>query len=243
MSNAKFFTDVLNTFEHADLRYVCEECIEMIPEYFFKIAASTTGKYHPSYALGEGGLLRHTLAVVKFLNYHFELDCFKEDFNSRERDLMRIAAIMHDAYKTGIEESRYTCFDHPLISAEQIRKSNICLSNEDKELIANAIESHMGQWNTDKRSDITLPTPKNKYQKLLHLCDYLASRKDLEVKFENVPSETDNISTYLFPFGKHKGVPITQVPEDYLRWLQEKSIKENNPLKEPLAGYVKRILG
>ena len=39
--------------------------IEMLPDYFFHEAASSTGKYHPKYALGDGGLLRHTKAAVR----------------------------------------------------------------------------------------------------------------------------------------------------------------------------------
>ena len=44
-----------------DLKYL----IELLPDYFFEIPASSTGKYHPSYALGEHGLIRHTKAAVR----------------------------------------------------------------------------------------------------------------------------------------------------------------------------------
>jgi hypothetical protein len=42
----------------------------------------------------------------------------------------------------------------------------------------------MGQWNTDKRSSVVLPKPKTVIEKLVHLADYLASRKSLEFNFE-----------------------------------------------------------
>ena len=42
-----------------------EELIELLPDYFFEVAASSTGKYHPSFSLGDGGLLRHTKALVR----------------------------------------------------------------------------------------------------------------------------------------------------------------------------------
>ena len=44
----------------------------------------------------------------------------------------------------------------------------------------------MGPWNTDYLTkEEILPKPKNKYQNFVHMCDYLASRKFLDIKFEN----------------------------------------------------------
>ena len=39
--------------------------INLLPDYFFEIPASSTGKYHPYYATGKGGLVRHTKAAVR----------------------------------------------------------------------------------------------------------------------------------------------------------------------------------
>ena len=39
----------------------------------------------------------------------------------------------------------------------------------------------MGQWNTN--STAKLPTPETQDQKVLHLADYLASRKDINMEF------------------------------------------------------------
>ena len=47
------------------------------------------------------------------------------------------------------------------------------------------IESHMGEWNTNSYSNVVLPLPITKHQKFVHMCDYLASRKFINVKFEN----------------------------------------------------------
>lgn len=157
----------------------------------FSVAASSTGKYHPTYALGDGGLARHTVALVRILNHVFGVESIADQFTSRERDLLRVAGIAHDMQKSGSQEdyerNKYTKFDHPLRAANMVRKLS-GLPEEEKELIATTIESHMGQWNVDKRNPGTvLPKPENKYQILLHLCDYLASRKDIEIKFDNVP--------------------------------------------------------
>ena len=53
------------------------------------------------------------------------------------------------------------------------------------EFLANVISSHMGIYNTNPYSDAILPVPHNKYQRFVHMCDFLASRKFLDIKFEN----------------------------------------------------------
>ena len=48
------------------------------------------------------------------------------------------------------------------------------------------IESHMGRWNTDKYSKVVLPVPSDKLGRFVHMCDYLASRNYLNVKFDKL---------------------------------------------------------
>lgn len=233
---SKIFNSLLDTFENEDIKIFAEQCIETIPNYFWCVGASSTGKYHPQYALGNLGLARHTCALVRFLNHIFEVECFKNNFTSRERDLMRVAGIMHDSMKSGTDDdyakSRYTKFDHPILAADNIRKMQ-GLSNGEIEVIATTIESHMGSWNTDKRSKTILPTPQNKYQKLVHLADYLASRKDIEVLFDKeFEAEIPSPSEYILTFGKHKGKTLIEVVKSDSSWIAwaKENIK-TKPLK------------
>ena len=57
--------------------------------------------------------------------------------------------------------------------------------------IADCCASHMGEWNTDKRSKDELPLPETKGQMIVHLADYLASRLFLRVSFD--VSEVDEL--------------------------------------------------
>lgn len=240
--NAKIFESLLDTFENEDIKKFTESCIDTIPSYFWEVGASSTGKYHPAYALGELGLARHTCALVRFLNHMLSIDCIKNDFSSRERDLMRVAGIIHDSMKSGTDEdyarSKYTKFEHPILAANNIRKMS-GLPDDEIELIATTIESHMGQWATDKRSKTVLPTPENKYQKLVHLADYLASRKDIEVLFDEEfqkKEEIPDINTYIIPFGKYKGKTLPEIKETdpgYISWAKENINRE--PVKTLLA--------
>ena len=240
--NAKIFDSILSAFENDDIKQFAIDCIEMLPTYFYEIGASSTGKYHPAYALGELGLARHTCALVRFLNHMLSIDCIKNDFTSRERDLMRVAGIMHDSMKSGTDEdyarSKYTKFDHPILAANNIRKMS-GVPGDEIELIATTIESHMGQWNVDRRSKAVLPLPENKYQKLVHLADYLASRKDIEVLFDEEfqkKEEILDINTYIIPFGKYKGKTLPEIKETdpgYISWAKENMTRE--PVKALLA--------
>ncbi len=160
--------------------------IELLPDYFFEVPASSTGKYHPSYALGDGGLLRHTKAACLIARELLNNPVFKVKFTSDEQDLIIMSLIMHDGLKSGLEKQKYTQFDHPLLVSNYIEdnKELLTLSDSEVAMMRNMIESHMGAWNKDYNGNEILPLPVNKYQKFVHMCDFLASRKFLEVPFD-----------------------------------------------------------
>jgi len=240
---SKIFDSLLDSFENEDIKNFANECIETIPNYFWNVGASSTGKYHPQYALGELGLARHTCALVRFLNHILSIDCYKNDFTSRERDLLRVSGIMHDSRKSGDDEdyarNKFTKFNHPILAANEIRTIIGFIPEEEVELVASTIESHMGQWNVDKKSKTVLPLPQNKYQKLLHLADYLASRKDIEILFDGYKTpkkETPKLEEYIFNFGKHSGeklIDVAKTDPGYISWAKENMTRE--PVKSLLA--------
>ncbi len=159
--------------------------VELLPDYFFEIPASSTGKYHPSYALGDGGLVRHVKVAVRIAHELLENPITGGKFTSDEKDLILMALIMHDGLKSGLIKQKYTQVDHPLLVSNYIKDNKEKLSLTDNEILAltNMIESHMGIWNKDFNGNEVLPIPVNKYQKFVHMCDFLASKKFIEVKF------------------------------------------------------------
>lgn len=230
---------VLNTFENDDIKNFAIVLLDNLPEYIWRVPASSTGKYHPAYSLGEGGLMRHQIAVVRFLNFFLELEQYNKIIPSRERDLLRVAGLIHDGRKSGsqsdYERSKYTKFDHPLQMAAVIRSyDGKYLNHNEIELIAHCIESHMGSWNVDKKTGECLPKPEDLHQELVHLADYLASRKTLTMDFENIetPRVESKPEEYVLTFGKHKGeklINVYRVDPDYCRWMEE-SISRNDVL-------------
>lgn len=179
----KVFDVELNYIKDERIRNSAKTIVSMLPDYFFKVAASSTGKYHPKYALGDGGLVRHTKAAVRIAQELFGIYKFPDE----TKDLITMALIIHDGLKKNIVEERYTRFDHPLLIAKFVRdnKDKLELTDDEVELVANMDASHMGRWNTNEYSPgVVLPLPKTVEQKFVHMCDYLASRKCIELEFD-----------------------------------------------------------
>lgn len=160
--------------------------IDLLPNYFFEVPASSTGKYHPSFALGDGGLVRHTKVAVRIAKELFNDESVSGAYTHNEKDLMMMALIMHDGLKSGLKKSEYTNFDHPLLVSDYIKENKDKLTLNEKEInfLCSVIESHMDPWNTNNYSNVVLPKPESRYQRFVHMCDYLASRKFLDVKFD-----------------------------------------------------------
>ena len=169
------------------------ELLDRIPDYFWVESASSTGNHHPDFSLGEGGLARHSLMVYRWLKMLLE---------ANEQDMkefvpgMVIAALFHDCCKRGMPDNvqEHTAFEHPLLSAkfvldnaERFAKENMDFmeqSIEDEDafkrnvaVAVSCIETHMGRFNTSKHSEVVLPKPNTPMQYMVHLADYIASRK------------------------------------------------------------------
>lgn len=156
---------------------------EKVPDYFWEIPASSTGKYHPSYSLGEGGLVRHTKATV-----NIAIDLLNNElynFNNQEQDIIIAALILHDTFKHDFPKEDYSVADHGVIVSKKVLEED--LPKKIKKRLAGALASHMGQWNTDYTTgEVIAPKPETELEKFVHLCDYLASRKFLEINFEEI---------------------------------------------------------
>lgn len=185
--NSETFLVELNYITNTELRNFVENTLNELPDYFRHIGASTSGKYHPVYTLGEGGLVRHTQAAVGIAKELIRAELpFANITTETDKDIVYASLILHDGLKCGIWEDK-TAFDHPLLMSGFINEQVIKQSYKDTDTvnqICSCIESHMGKWNINKDYDFTLPTPVTGLQQMVHLCDYLASRKNLEYKFD-----------------------------------------------------------
>ena len=150
---------------HKEIRSFVTEALSYVPEEFFCLPASSSGKYHPTYSLGAGGLVRHTSAALYFAEELFPL--YK--FTSRQQDYIRAALILHDTKKPSKT--------HPIEVKFMLEPLRDKYPRQFDQIIP-LIECHMGQWDYYGK----FPQPKSSTERFVHLCDYLASRKAVTVE-------------------------------------------------------------
>ena len=187
MNKVEKFSKELDYIKNQTFKADACYLIDGLPDYFFEVPASSTGKYHPEYALGEGGLLRHTKAAVRIAYELLSNPLIGNKYTEEEKELMLIALILHDGLKSGKEQSKYTKVEHPLLVCQYIKENehNLGMSVENMNFVCDVIASHMGVWNKDFDGNEVLPIPKTKYQNFVHMCDYLASRKSILLNFDS----------------------------------------------------------
>ena len=147
-----------------DLKYL----VSILPDYFFEIPASSTGKYHPSFSLGDGGLVRHTKVAVRIAHELLITETFGQAFTEHEKDLIIMALVLHDGVKCGIPESKFTRADHPLLFSKLIMENKDKLSYafvtlalaDTKYSLVNDTKFFCSQFVAKLLNDINIKTPK-----------------------------------------------------------------------------------
>jgi len=176
-------------------RSMCALALYRAPNYFWTAPASTSGKYHPRTSLGMGGLINHTKAAFLVAENLFTNETCAP-FTDEQKDIIRIAIILHDCCKQGFDGLGHTAPNHPML----VRSLLKVFEPEDLEVvwddICGCIDSHMGQWNTNKEKVEILPKPQTEMQKFVHLCDFIASRKDIEVDVNRREGHTKEESAW-----------------------------------------------
>lgn len=181
---ADIFEKELEFIKYEELRNIAKDLIEQLPDYFFKVPASSTGKYHPRYTQGEGGLVRHTKAAVCIAQELLRLEMYEDLLPIHDHIIM--ALLLHDGWKHGpiTEDGSYnqwTTPDHARVCANWIMSKDWGAFKCHMEYVSSLILTHMGQWNMNNQTgEIFAPKPEVAANKFVHLCDYLASRKFLE---------------------------------------------------------------
>ena len=189
---AETFSKEITYIHNNILRNLTEMLIEEIPDYVFKVSSSSSRKYHPDYANGDGGLVRHIKATVRIAESLMSLEMYSNI--NQYHDYIIMALLLHDSQKYGrVDEngklSAHTLANHAFLTY------NWLMSLIDKfefkpyenviKYVAFLILTHMGQWNTDNfTGQAFAPKPQTQEQMFVHLCDYLASRRFIEINFD-----------------------------------------------------------
>ena len=176
----EIFTWELNQLSEPARNFLEYAIINIIPERFWWIPPSSSGRHHPICTRRKGGLVIHTKRVVYFAHQLIEAQQLPREAN----ETIIVAAVLHDIAK----KDKYTDYEteyvnHPVIAAELLEDhkgelkrvfagdnfSNFFLQ------VCELIKYHMGPWTPDK-----IKKPLERYtieEKTLYFADYLASRK------------------------------------------------------------------
>ena len=171
---------------------------EKVPKYFFKIPASSTGKYHPSFDAGEQGTIRHTNVGLEVAKELLRLNEFKKVNHYSAY----VAIVLHDAFKNGYDDSGHTVLAHPEIASIEFKNFAMDYIDDNYEEyekysssfeipnyrslineIAYAIKTHMGDWGNE--------APETPLERLVFLSDYIASRKFFDLYFSSTPENLE----------------------------------------------------
>ena len=95
------FETELNYIKDKRIRESARILLENLPEYFYKVPASSSGKYHPDFASGEGGLVRHSKVAAKMAYELYQITPYDRLFSSLEKDVMILSLLIHDGLKKG----------------------------------------------------------------------------------------------------------------------------------------------
>ena len=195
MSNIKLFERELELIVNEELRMAVKSYMEeATPGYFWTDGASSSGKYHPKFSQGIGGLVRHTKAVVMFAEELLRMSSYaymKDEY----KDYVIAACIIHDTAKYGIDGFDKAEYKNHAKNAS-IAFANYCEQVMDYTphfLLLNAIESHMGQWSTDRED-----RPFTSVDRCVHMADYMASRSFIDIP--SISEEYNAIAEENLPF-------------------------------------------
>lgn len=147
------------------------------PAYFWHIGASSSGKYHPAFSQGEGGLVRHTKAACLFLEDLLRMSSYAY-MGTEKHDLCRVALILHDTIKYGfdVEMDKTEYSKHAVNAAHNVASAwEEYFGREAPYLLTQAIRSHMGQW-----SDLE-DKPFTQMDRAVHMADYMSSRSYIDI--------------------------------------------------------------
>ncbi len=186
------FNTELNRFQDDDVRESARIILSMLPDYFYIIPASSSGKYHPKFALGPQGLVRHVKAAMFILEKMFTNELYGV-YDSYTKDLIRMALIVHDGFKSGYTNSGHTCNEHPVLMANFLlqNQDKLLIPGDDVNFVASLVLSHMGPWNTDRDGKAIMPKPGNYAERLVHTCDFIASFPFINIEFDGLELVTN----------------------------------------------------
>jgi hypothetical protein len=170
-----YFKEELDLIKNVDIRNFVIKVFDNVPDYGFKVSASSTGKYHPVDERGNLGTVIHSRRVVKWAVI------FAEAFeltDPKDLDIVVASSILHDLGKRGFgkEPSRWTLREHGSIMVGPMTRARE-ETGLDWDLftpIRECVKYHNGKW-TEK--EVRKPLEEfTRHELCVHVADMSASR-------------------------------------------------------------------
>ena len=177
MEKAKYFEREINLIQSEDYRMFVRHYLDSYcPSYFWEIGASSSGKYHPQFSQGKGGLVRHTKAVVMFAEELLRMSSYMY-MSEEHKDYVIMACILHDTCKYGTKDFNKEYYkDHARNAVSLVNEAWVrYFETAPSEFFLSAIRCHMGQWS--ERED----RPFTNIDRCVHMADYMASRNFIDI--------------------------------------------------------------
>ena len=209
MSKAEeVFKDELAMIGDEAIKKFVLAAFEMVPIYFWTEPCSSTGKYHPRWNQGQGGIVRHT-KVATF--YASELtramvltkeEVMRTGFGEKlYQDVVVAAMLLHDGWKHGpnydgtfASMPANNCECHGVEWANHLYKTLVEPTVAKGEVpfkfkaLLRGIAGHMGIWTGITRSQYWPNHQKDsvvqKVCNVVHLADYISSRKPTDTMYQ-----------------------------------------------------------
>ena len=184
----EFFEEELGWIKNPTFKDFLEYALKALPPYFMEVASSSTGKYHSSWSNQKPmGLAYHTKAVTFVAKELSDAFMLTDD----EKDLMVIAAVLHDGVKYGFGGGQHTSKTHEAEGAVFFKRLHdafsLNLPKEQFDSVYKALAAHQGRWAVAAEPK-RFPDDFDKFGILLHVADMVASRKGIRFDCIESPS-------------------------------------------------------
>lgn len=195
MRNIHHFDREINLIKDIELQDVVRAYMEeRTPDYFWTDGASSSGKYHPAFSQGVGGLVRHTKAVVMLAEELLRMSSYAY-MSDEYKDYVIAACILHDTMKYGfgatIDKEEYK--NHAANAAYAFKMFAKECNYTASDFLLGAIRSHMGQWSTNKEDK-----PFTTIDRCVHMADYIASRSFIDIP--SISEDYEKVTEEKLPF-------------------------------------------
>lgn len=169
--------DIINQINDEKIRLFVQTVLNSLPDEFYLMRTSITGKYHPPECNEVGGIIVHIQRACYFGKLF--IDSCKWDRNDIRGDLLIAAILLHDIGKKEKYNNGWEYPNHPIEGMKFASHFKNLITEAQYNCISGCILHHMGIFGPK-----SILKPLNKYNMLelyTYQADFLASKKELKI--------------------------------------------------------------